>query len=163
MGPEILVARVKERKFQRVDDAACGIQDSAGKQPEESRTRKCLQELTEDGETCPSHRHIDDRRDIFGASHPEQLEQHSDDCDCPDADEQPVAVVWVQHEDTDRRVGARNQDKDHHVIQLLKHPQPFAAQVHRVIEGACGIQQDHAGDKDRHRRETGPRRKKGSF
>ena len=148
---EIAVAGVKKREPQCIDDAAYGVEESAGQQPGKGRVAQGVNELTKYGEAGPSHRDIYNRRNIFRTGHPAELEEHTGCCDTPYSDEKRISGIRCEHEQAYRRVGACNQDEDHHMIKLFKELQLRSGQIHRMIERARSIEQDHARHKDGHR------------
>ena len=121
VGTEILMLCIEDRQFQGVDDSAYGVDDPAGKEPEECVSRQCVPQRAENGETCPPHGDIEDGRKPFRAGDPADVDNHSGDGDTPYCGEQRIAESVSQNDETDRCVGAGDQHEDHHVIQLAEY------------------------------------------
>ena len=58
MGSEVSMLRIKEWKFQGVNNAAYGVNDATCQKPAESRNRKRMEQLTEHEHTYPAHGYI---------------------------------------------------------------------------------------------------------
>ncbi len=142
---EILVAGVEERQLHRVDDAARRVDQPAGQQPDERAPRHCLQDAGDRQQTDPAHGDIEDRGEPFGAIDPEGFDQNARDGDDPDQGQQRPADAAAQHHYADRGVGTRDQDEDHHVVDLAQHAVHLRGNVKGMVNGAGRVQQDHAG------------------
>ena len=88
MTAEVLVSAVEQRKLQRVDHAADGVDDPACKQPSESGRGEIAEQLGECQHTGPSHADVKHGRYPFRAEDPEGLDQDTGDGDAPHDGEQ---------------------------------------------------------------------------
>lgn len=52
---EISVLRIENRKLQRIDDAAYGVEDAAGQKPQKGAGGKQNPQVVDDGNAGPSH------------------------------------------------------------------------------------------------------------
>ncbi len=133
MGSEIGVLGIKDRQLQRINDAADRINDAAGEQPEESGERKRMQQLSEYENADPSHCNVDDRGKPFRTGDPAGLDCHADKRDAPDNGKKRIAEPAAEYDQADRRVGACDQHKDHHMIDFAKYAQRPAGDVDGVV------------------------------
>ena len=83
VGAEIFMLRIEDRKLQRIDHTADGIDDAAGQKPAEPCARQVVEDRDEGQNTEPSHSDIDHRREPFRAVDPAALKDHSDDGNSP--------------------------------------------------------------------------------
>ena len=84
MGTEVFVASIEDRQFQCIDNAADGIDDASGKQPEEGFSGEAVENLGECQNTGPSHTDIENGGNPFRTVDPEGLEKNPENGDAPD-------------------------------------------------------------------------------
>ena len=70
MASEIFVLAVENRKLQSIDNAANCIDDTTGKKPSKSGSRKGMKDRNESKYTKPSHSNIEYGRKPFGTCDP---------------------------------------------------------------------------------------------
>ena len=150
MGAEAPVPGIEKWELQGINHASCSVNNAPGQKPEKGGHAEGIQQFSKHKHTDPSHCDVDQGGKPFGTGDPTGLDDHAAQSNAPDQGKQGVAKPASQHDETDRGVGAGNQYKDHHVIQLAEDPEIFSRQVYGVISGAGPIQQDHAGDEDCH-------------
>ena len=101
-----------EPGVERKKDDAAGIGEAAGDQPAYPRCRHPCEQRLGGEHHQPAHQQIEDggQHRVFIAN--EALEHHAGDSQPPDDAEQRPADGAVQHAETDRRVGAGDQQED---------------------------------------------------
>ena len=148
MGTEILMFGIEDRKFQGVNDAADGINDTAGQKPSECARCQGCDDLFDRGETYPAHGDVDQGGEPFRTVDPECVHQNADGRDGPNQSQEAVADRIAEDDQADRSVGSCDQDEDHHVIDLAKYFIDMFGNVEGVVDGTGGIKQDHADNED---------------
>src|SRR5699024_6823417 len=83
VAPEVFVPAVKDRKLQRIDDAAHSVNDSACQQPSECCGGHIVQDLGEGQYAGPAHSDIEYGGDPLRTVNPERLDQNPCDGDRP--------------------------------------------------------------------------------
>ena len=121
MRTKILMSGVKKRELQCIYDPAGRVNDPTGKQPAKGSSGQTVDDRTEHKDADPAHGDIDYRRKPFRAGDPEKLNADSDQCKRPDCDQQRIPPLWIQHQKTDRRIGACDQNEDHGMIDLAEY------------------------------------------
>ncbi len=152
MGAKVLMSGVEKGQLERIDDAADGIDDTAGYKPEKSCARQGSDQRNHGEDTEPSHGDVDQRRKPFWTGDPESFDQDSGDGGSPDQKKERITDGIPQRDHTDRCITSGDQDKDHHMIDFAKNAVNFLGYVQRMIDGARAVEQDHA------ERENGKRR-----
>ena len=134
--PEIGVALFKAGALEGVDDAAHRVEQPAGQQPAEAGAREAAQQLRQGKDAGPAHGDIQHRRHPLGAEHKEQHQHRPQQGAAPDHAQQNAAHQSRQGQQADRGIAARDQDKDHDVVQLFEQRLVFAAGGHGMVGGA---------------------------
>ena len=129
MGAEEFVLSVKNGKLQGIDHTADGIDDAACKKPAEGGMREHVPERSEDAETYPPHGNINNGRKPFRTGDPAGLQDHAKESDSPDHGKKRITQLPAKDDQADRRVGACNQHKDHHMIDFAENAQRSAADI----------------------------------
>ena len=73
VAAEVFMSGIKNRQLQRIDDAAHGIKNSSGQEPEKCGAGKIAPKLAQCKYTEPSHGNIQHGRNPSGAVYPESL------------------------------------------------------------------------------------------
>ena len=148
VGAEILMLRIEDRKLQRIDHTADGIDDAAGEEPCESGRSESGNDLADRHDAYPAHRDVDHGREPLRAVDPEGIDDNAHDGNAPDKGQHPVAGLISEDDQAHRRVGSGDQDEDHHVVDLPENFVDMFRDVEGVVDRACGVEQDHADDED---------------
>lgn len=148
VGAEIFMLRVEDRQFQRVDHTADGIDDAAGEQPCKGRWCECCHDLADCHDAYPAHRNIDHGGEPLRAVDPEGIDDDAHDGDAPYQRQHPVSGLVSENDQAHRSVGSGDQDEDHHVIDLSENFIDMFRDIEGVIDGTCGVEQDHTDDED---------------
>ena len=163
MGTEIFVPSVKYRQLHSVNNAADGVNNAAGQKPQKSACGQCVQNPGKRQEANPAHANIKDRRNPLGAVDPKGFKNNACQGNGPDQNQHSVANGAAYGDNAYRRIGSGNKDKDHHMIQLFQTPVYLIINIQRMVNGAGGIQGDHADDKDRQGNYVDHVRSRGGF
>lgn len=148
MGTKPAVLRIKYRKLQGIDHTACGIYDASCQQPEKSGMGQTVDDLGKGQHTGPAHGNIEKRGKPFGAVDPAAFQDDTQNGDPPDQCAEQVSCPSLKNDGADGGIGARNQHKNHAVIQLFQYPVCLFGKIERVIGGAGCIKQDHTYNKN---------------
>ncbi len=127
VGAKVFVLGIENRKLQRVNDSADGVDDATAQKPQECGEGKGIQQLTEYKYADPAHCNVNDGGEPFGAGNPKCFDSHSYKGDSPYHCKEGIAQVSAQHHQTDGSVGAGNQHENHHMVQLAENTKGFAA------------------------------------
>lgn len=111
--------RIEDRKLQRIDHTADGIDDAAGKEPSEACTGQIVEDRNKSKYTQPAHSNVDHRGKPFWAVDPAALEDHSDDGNGPYESTEDIAGASVENDQAYRSVAAGDHHEDHHVIHFF--------------------------------------------
>lgn len=84
MGAEVLVAGIKERKLQGVDDASHRVYDTAGQQPQEAGFWHGIQYFGDGQDAYPAHGNINQGREPFRAGNPQGIDKDTHNGNTPD-------------------------------------------------------------------------------
>lgn len=144
------MAGIEDRKFQRIDDASYGVDDTSGQKPSECCRRKGFYNFCEGQHTNPAHSDINNGREPFGACDPAGHDDDAYDGDSPDEGQHIPAGFISENDNADGGIGSGDQDEDHHVVDLSKHFVDCGGDIQRMIDGAGRIEQDHAADEYDH-------------
>ena len=139
---------VKKRELQRINHAAHGINNSSGKEPAESGMRQNPPQRAEHGNAGPAQGKLNHRGKPFRAGNPEGFQRHAKESDSPYGSQKGIAGFTAKDNQADRRVGAGNQHKNHHVVQLAENAQGFPGEIQRVVGCAGAVEQYHADTED---------------
>lgn len=150
MGAERLMLCVEDWQFQRVNDTADGVNDTADQKQHEAAGGKCIPKLSENQYADPSHGDINDRGKPFGTGDPAGFDDHAHQSDAPDQQQHLQSDLFLQNDKTYWGVGTGNQHKDHHVVNFFKDTQGLSGKIYRVIGSACAVKQDHAAYENAH-------------
>ena len=120
MGTEILMLRIKNWKFQRIDHAADGINNSACQKPSETCPRQIVEDRHESQDTQPAHSNIDYGGKPFRAVDPAAFEDHADDGNSPYQCTEDVTGAAVKDDQAYRCIAACDHHEDHHVIHIFR-------------------------------------------
>lgn len=121
VGAKEFVSCVKERELQSVDNSADGIDNAACDQPGKSGRGKRLYQRNQRAYTKPSHGDVNQGGEPFGTGDPKCFDQHADQSDTPHKDQKRDSDAVSERNQADRRIASRDQDEDHHVIDLPKY------------------------------------------
>src|SRR5699024_3051098 len=144
VAPAVFVPAVKDRKLQRVDDAAHSVNDSACQQPSECCGGHIVQDLGEGQYAGPAHSDIEYGGDPLRTVNPERLDQNPCDGDRPYNGEQDNSRLSLQDNQAYRSVTSGDQHGDHHMIDLLQYCIDFFRNIKCMVGRTCRIQQDQA-------------------
>ena len=122
MRAEELMSCIEDRKLQRVDDAADGVDDAAGNKPEESGCGQGSHQRHHGQDAEPSHGDIDQRGKPFGTGDPEGFDQYPGDGGPPYQRKERITYGIPKRNHADRCIAAGDQYKDHHVVHLPQDP-----------------------------------------
>ena len=139
MGAEKGMSVVKQGKFQRIDNPSHRINNSPGQEPQESAFGQRIPQLAEYKHTDPSHGNVNHGRKPFGTGDPAGIDEHTDDGDAPHKSQERISLAAAQHDETYRRVGTGDQNKDHHMVYFPENAQSPSFQIDCVIGGACTV------------------------
>ena len=131
--------RIKERELQCVYDPADGIYDASGQKPAECSGRHGGDDLADRSDAYPAHCDINAGGKPLRAVYPQSIDQDAGRCDPPHKGEEPVAGGIAQNDQADRGVGTRDQDKDHHMIDLPQDPVDPFGDIEGVVDRTCGV------------------------
>lgn len=148
VGAEILMLRIEDRKLQRIDHTADGIDDAAGKEPAEACTGQIVEDRNKSKYTQPAHSNVDHRGKPFWAVDPAALEDHSDDGNGPYEGTEDIAGASVENDQAYRSVAAGDHHKDHHVIHFFQTAVHLDCRVYGMVKCACQVKKDHGKDKN---------------
>ena len=150
VGAELFMPGIEYRQFQCIDHPADGVDDAAGKEPQETGQRQRFPQAAKDENADPAHGDVYERGKPFGAGDPDGFDQDTYSSDAPYYCKQCVADLTAEDDEADRCVGAGYEHEDHHVINLAEKLQPAAGQIHGVVGGTGTIQKNHACHKNGH-------------
>lgn len=148
VGAEIFMLRIEDRKLQRIDHTADGIDDAAGKEPSEACTGQIVEDRNKSKYTQPAHSNVDHRGKPFWAVDPAALEDHADDGDGPYQGTEDITGTAVEDDQAYRCIAACDHHEDHHVIHFFQAAVHLGSGVYGMVKGACQIKQDHSQDKN---------------
>ena len=148
VGTEILMLRIEDRKLQRIDHTADGIDDTAGKEPSEACAGQIVEDRNKSKYTQPAHSNVDHRGKPFRAVDPAALEDHSDDGNGPYEGTEDIAGASVENDQAYRSVAAGDHHKDHHVIHFFQTAVHLDCRVYGMVKCACQVKKDHGKDKN---------------
>ena len=163
MGTEILMLRIKNWKFQRIDHAADGINNSACQKPSETCPRQIVEDRHKSQNTQPAHSNVNYRGKPFRAVDPAALEDHADDGDGPYQGTEDITGTAVEDDQAYRCIAACDHHEDHHVIHFFQAAVHLGSGVYGMVKGACQIKQDHSQDKNTYCKNVKNIRTSGSF
>lgn len=83
VAAEVFMFAVKDRKLQRVDHTAYGVNDPSGEEPSERCRGHVVQNLCECQNAGPAHPDIENGGDPFRAVYPERFDQDARDRNRP--------------------------------------------------------------------------------
>ena len=146
MSAETRMKLIEYRELQGVDHAADRVDDPAGEEPGESGRSQGCDDLTDRHDAHPAHRDIDHGGEPLRAVDPEGVDDDSHDRDAPDEGQHPVAGTVSEDDEAYRSVSSGDQDEDHHVIDLSENFIDMFRDIEGVIDGTCGVEQDHTDD-----------------
>ena len=150
MGTEILMFRIENRKFQRIDHSADGVDDAASQKPSETCPRQIVEDRYKSQDTQPAHSNVDHGGEPFRAVDPAALKDHTDDGDSPYQSTEDISGAAVKNDQAYRRVAACDHYEDHHVIHFFQAAVYLGGGIYRMVKSACQIKQDHGEDKNTH-------------
>ena len=150
VGAEILMLRIEDRKLQRIDHTADGIDDAAGKEPSEACTGQIVEDRNKSKYTQPAHSNIDYGGKPFRAVDPAAFEDHADDGNSPYQCTEDVTGAAVKDDQAYRCIAACDHHEDHHVIHFFQAAVHLGGGIYRMVKSACQIKQDHGEDKNTH-------------
>ena len=104
----------------------------------------------------PPHEEVDPRGDPPGRVDPQQGHHGARQGHRPDGDEHGDAAVVGQGQQTDGGIGAGDEEVDGDVVVLPEGDPPGHAGVEAVVEGAGGVEADHAQAVDEEGRRARP-------
>lgn len=83
VGAEILMLRIEDRKLQRIDHTADGIDDPTCQKPVEASPGKCMEDGDKGKNTKPAHSNIKHRGQPFRAGDPAAFQDHTKNSNAP--------------------------------------------------------------------------------
>ena len=140
VGAEGFMPGIEQGKLQGVDNAARRINESSCQQPQEGGGAQRIQQPAEDQHAYPTHGDINNGGKPFGTGNPAGFHQHARNRNPPDQGQHGVAHVAAQHDQAYRCVGAGDENKNHHMVQLAENTQVPSGEVYGVIGGACAVE-----------------------
>ena len=111
--------RIEDRKLQRIDHTADGIDDAAGKEPSACTGADCGRSEQKQVHTASPFQCRSSRGKPFWAVDPAALEDHSDDGNGPYEGTEDIAGASVENDQAYRSVAAGDHE-DHHVIHFFR-------------------------------------------
>ena len=147
---EILMLCIKDRKFQRIDHTADGINDTAGKKPSETGPWQIVEDRYKSQNTQPAHSNINYRGKPFRAVDPAALKDHTDDGNGPYKRTEDITNAAMENDQANRSIAAGDHHKDHHMIHFFQAAVHLGGGIYRMIKGTCQIKQDHGQYKNAH-------------
>lgn len=138
----------QQRKLQRVNHSAHGIDDSSGQKPYECLKRKCKVDITKSKDTQPAHSDIENGGEPFRTGNPEQFEDDACQGNSPDQDKQTQSLGSAENHDTYRCVGTGNEDENHTVVDFFQLFICAWAKIKGMVGSAGAIQKNHTEHKN---------------
>ncbi len=148
VGTKIFMSRVKNRKLQRIYDAADGVDNAAGQEPSEGAWCQGPYDLSEGGDANPAHGNVDGGREPFGTVDPQGVDKDSRSRDSPHKGQKAVSIQVSQNDQADGRVGSCNQNENHHMVNFPKKLIDLLRNIEGVIYSTCRVQENHTDNEN---------------
>ncbi len=145
---EMFESGVEQWKLQCINDTSDGVNDPAGQEPVECTGSQRGDNGFDGCQAYPTHGDVDHGRKPFWTVDPDGVNDDTDDRNEPDESQKAVADRIAKDDQTDRSVGACDQNKDHHMVDLFEHFVDMFRDIEGMINGAGSIKQDHADDEN---------------
>ena len=116
MSPELCREVVENPEFQSVNDAADGVDNTSRQKPCKGSFGQCVHQRAEDKNAGPPHGNVDQGTYPVRAVDKIYLQNDAQNSCTPYKDQQGDPLGSFESQKTYRRVGPRNQHKDHGVV-----------------------------------------------